>query len=357
MAPAYHSPRVQPNPKPNPDRQRSSARPRPLAVSARRRPRLACLGDLVLDVVITPAAELAIGSDTAGSVALRAGGSAANTARAFAALGGEATFIGAIGTDGLGKRLTAALRSEKVRVHTPQVRRPTARLAVLLDRSAERTFVTERGAADWLRPSHLRPAWLTRADALHMPAYSLLTEPLATAAQAAAAHARRAGRLVSVDLASRRPLLARGRGAVRGLLEELAPDVLLANADEARALVGKDSQKLLALAPLVVIKEGAAGCRVLWLAAGSGAVLQLVVATSRLETADTTGAGDAFDAGFLHSLIEQAASAGRDRTAEIGPASDRTHALRRAQVLRRAAVVGHRSAAGWLRRPRPALEL
>jgi sugar/nucleoside kinase (ribokinase family) len=322
-----------------------------------RRPRLACLGDLTLDVVIRSEQPLASGTDVPGTVVLRAGGSAANTARAFAALGGEATFIGAVGDDGLGRRLVAAVRADGVRVHAPTVRRATARLAAIVDRSGERSFVTARGAADGLRASHLRGAWLTRVDALHLPAYSLLGEPLASATKAAISHARGADRLVSVDLASRGPLLARGRGAARALLAEADPDVLLGNADEARALVGGATERLLELAPLVVVKEGAAGCRVLWRAADNGSVLQLAVATARVEAADTTGAGDAFNAGFLHALIEQTTRGAARRSPGEATSLDRTHGLRRAEVLRRAAIAGHRSAAAWVRRSQPALEL
>lgn len=365
LAPAYHSRRVQPAPTLSLSSTPAAALPRGGAVAARparlarprqRRPRLACLGDLALDIVIRPDSELAAGTDVAGGIELRAGGSAANVARAFAALGGEAMLLSAVGADGMGRRLVAALRAEGVRVQAPAVRGSTARLAVLLDRTGERSFVADRGAADGLSASRVRGAWLARADALHLPAYSLLAEPLASAARAAIGHARRAERLVSVDLASHRPLLAAGRKAARELIAEVAADVLLANTSEARALVGGASEKLLELAPLVVIKEGAAGCRVLWLATG-GEVLQLAVATGRLETADTTGAGDAFDAGFLYSLIEQSLSVERAQRRQLARPVDRTQALRRAQVLRRAAVAGHRSAAGWLRRPRPALAL
>ena len=84
----------------------------------------------------------------------------------------------------------------------------------------------------------LRTAWFTAAGALHMPAYSLLTEPLGLAAAEAVRLARDAGARVSLDLASVAPLLAGGRRTARGLLERVAPDVLFATADEAASIVG-----------------------------------------------------------------------------------------------------------------------
>jgi ribokinase len=309
-----------------------------------RRPRLVALGDLVLDIVIHPRDGVVSGSDVAGTIRFRSGGSAANTCRVFAALGGEASFIGTVGDDVWGRRLVAALRADGVRVHAPKARGATARLAALISAGGERSFVTQRGAADGLSAEQLNRTWIARTGALHLPAYSLLVEPLASAAREAAAHARRARATVSVDLASRGPLLAGGRRAAKGRIREAQPDLLFANAAEARALAGRRGERsLLDLSPVVVIKEGAAGCRVIWRADSALAtdVLEVDVATAPVAASDTTGAGDAFDAGFLYAVL----SSGEDRA----------DALRRAQVLRRAAVAGHRAAAGLLSRPRAEL--
>ncbi|MDP8905322.1 MAG: PfkB family carbohydrate kinase, partial [Chloroflexota bacterium] len=273
----------------------------PSLSNRRARPRLVALGDLVLDIVVAPEVAIASGTDVGGSIRFRTGGSAANVARSFAALGGQATFVGGVGADALGRRLVATLRSAGVTVHAARVRQPTARLVVLLGPGGERSFVTQRGAADYLRPVDLRRAWVRRAGVLHLPAYSLLAEPLAAAARQAAEWAHAGGGIVSVDLASARPLLGMGRRAARRLIADVAPDLLLANADEAAALVARGAaERLVALAPCVVIKEGAEGCRVMWRADAAdpaSELLQLTVATRRIDTTDTTGAGDAFDAG------------------------------------------------------------
>jgi sugar/nucleoside kinase (ribokinase family) len=307
----------------------------------RRRPSLVAIGDLILDIVVRADAPLVGGTDVPGTITLRAGGSAANTCRAFAALGGRATFIGAVGDDGVARRLRAALRAEGVMTRLVTTREPTARLVAVLGARGERSFITQRGAADRLRPADVRPAWLRGAGVLHLPAYSLLAEPLASAARAAAEQVRGAGGLVSLDLASHRPLLVGGRAAATRRLRDVGADILLANAAEARALAGGATESLLNIAPIVVIKEGADGCRVLW-RAGDDAVRELDVATASIDTADTTGAGDAFDAGFLNAI---------SRT------DDPRASLHRAQVLRRAAVAGHRAAARLLRRPRGELDL
>lgn len=321
-----------------------------------RRPRLVSLGDLVLDIVVRPEGALVRGSDVPGQIGFRAGGAAANACRAFVALGGRATFIGALGDDLLGRRLAASLRRDGVTLRVVPVSQPTARLVALLDPLGERSFVTQRGAADRLRPGHVRREWLAGCDVLHLPAYSLLTEPLRGAAMAAVGHARAAGALVSVDLASRGPLLGLGRREASQRIAQLDADVLLANLDEADALVGRrNERRLLELAPLVVLKEGSAGCRVIWRARTDAPdVLQLDVATAPLQASDTTGAGDAFDAGFLHSLVSDGDGGPAE---EVRSADERRQALRRGQSLRRAAVAGHRAAARALQRARPELVL
>ena len=101
--------------------------------------------------------------------------------------------------------------------------------------------------------------------------------------------------------------------------------------------------QLLEFAPVVVIKEGAAGCRVLWRGDNQAEVLEIDVATRSIAATDTTGAGDAFDAGFLHALVAGGYIGGRRATPR--------------RCLRRSALAGHRSASRLLTSPRPELAL
>jgi sugar/nucleoside kinase (ribokinase family) len=307
---------------------------------------LACLGDLTLDIVVRGSAPAALGTDVAATVRFRAGGSAANTARAFAALGGKAVFIGALGDDEVGGRLRTFMRSAGVTVHAPRVHGISPRLVVTVSPGGERSFLTDRGVADLLSPSMLRGSWLSGVGALHIPFYSFVNEPLASTAMAAVrdAHGRA---LVSVDLASRGPLVALGRRRIADILRATEPHVLFANEDELTAIGSPSPAALAKLAPISVIKQGPAGCRLVWRApdgvVGSvTSVGQALVATRRVVASDTTGAGDAFDAGFLHALL----------IGGYGPAMKVNAAL-----LRRAAIAGHRSAARLLTSPRKELAL
>jgi sugar/nucleoside kinase (ribokinase family) len=297
------------------------------------------LGDLVLDVVLAPARPLAAGSDVPGRVALVQGGSAANTARWVARLGGRATLIAAVGRDAAGRALVKAVQADGVTPHVSRIAGSrTGRIGVLVAPGGERSFVQDRGAAERLEPGELRPAWFAGADAVHLPIYSLVG-PLAESGRRALQLGRAAGAAVSVDLASIGPLLAGGRRAARALVAEVAPDVLFATAAEADALLGLGRlEDLLELAAIAVVKRGPKGATVL--ARDNAETLRFEAATQALSASDTTGAGDAFDAGFLVGWLS-ARAAGRSRSSS----------------LHRAVLAGHRAAARQLSTPRVELSI
>jgi sugar/nucleoside kinase (ribokinase family) len=314
--------------------------PRLPSRGASRGPRVIVLGDLALDVVVAPVQPIEPGTDVPGRVSLRQGGSAANTARWFARLGARATLIAAVGRDALGRSLVQAMRSDGLTVRATRVAgRRTGRIGVVIGTRGERSFVADRGAADLLRPGDLRPGWFRRVELLHLPAYSLIGEPLSSASRRAIELTRDQIGLVSLDLASIGPLLASGRRAALALIHSVLPDILLATATEARATLGSDRlEALLDLAPIVAIKRGSQGATLL--AGRPGSALRFEVATRQLAVTDTTGAGDAFDAGFLVSWL-----------------ASRQNARSVAASLRRAAVAGHRAAARELVAPKVELNL
>jgi sugar/nucleoside kinase (ribokinase family) len=306
-------------------------------------PSVVVLGDLMLDVVLAPERPLERGTDVPGRVMLRQGGSAANTARWLGRLGARTQLVTAVGRDPAGDALLAAVRRDRVVVRAVRVPgTSTGRIGVLVGSGGERSFVADRGAADALAPSDLRSSWFASADGLHLPAYSLLGEPLGTAGRLAAILAREAGAVVSVDLASSAPLLAAGRAAARDLITVVEPDLLFATEGEGAALVGmRTAERLLGLAPVAIVKRGSKGATVLIRPeAPGGPPVRFDVATKPLPVSDTTGAGDAFDAGFL--------------VAWLAVPAERRH---RPEALRRAVVAGHRAAARQLTRPAEELRL
>ena len=286
------------------------------------------LGDLVLDVVLSPDRPIESGTDVPGSVGIRQGGSAANTARWLARLGMDTQLVCAVGRDGAGRSLVIQVTGDGVRVRAARVAgQRTGRIGVIVAPGGERSFVADRRAALALTPAHLRPEWFARLDLIHVPGYSLMGEPIATAARAAVGMARSAGATVSCDLSSIGPLLAQGRRPAHELIASVGPDLLFATETEAQAFLGRyAADGLLDHASIVVIKRGARGARVI-AREPDGSILRFDVATTQVNAADTTGAGDAFSAGFLAGWLT-AQAAGRTIP----------------DALHRATVAGHRAA-------------
>jgi sugar/nucleoside kinase (ribokinase family) len=309
--------------------------------------RVLVLGDLVLDVVLQASQPIESGTDVPGRVEIRQGGSAANAARWLARLGVRAQLVCAIGRDGAGRSLVAQLRRDAVEVRAVRIAgHRTGRIGVLVAPNGERSFVADRRAATRLTPADLKNEWFDGIDLIHLPAYSLLVEPLGSAAVRAVelTRARGAdGAKVAVDLASVGPLMTHGRREARELVASLRPDLVFATESEAEALVGRAGPEgLLEHAAVAVIKRGPRGARVFArIDHGQSEPeppLRFDIATEAVPANDTTGAGDAFDAGFIAGWLGALASG---RTG--------------ADALHRATLAGHRTAARHLRSPRSEL--
>lgn len=299
--------------------------------------RVLVLGDLMLDVVLASSRPVESGTDVPGRVEIRQGGSAANTARWLARLGARVQLVCAVGRDGAGRSLVNQLERDGVTVRATRVAGArTGRIGVLVSPGGERSFVADRRAADRLTPDDLKPEWFERVALVHLPAYSLLGEPLGRAGARSLELGRTNGALTSIDLASIGPLLAGGRRAARDLIAAARPDVLFATEPEAEALLGRyAADGLLEYARIAVIKRGNRGARVVAREPGVEEPLRFDVATPSVAVADTTGAGDAFDAGFITGWLG-ARTAGRPEP----------------EALHRATLAGHRAAARHLTGPR-----
>jgi ribokinase len=262
-------------------------------------PRIVVLGDLMTDVVALASGPMARGSDTRARVRVRGGGSAANTAAWLAAARVPVAYVGRAGDDLLGRAAVAELRHLGVDVHVAlDPARPTGACVVVVTPDGERSMFPDAGANAGLAPEHLPAQLFAAGHHLHLSGYALLTEGSRAAALAALDLARAAGMTVSVDPASVNPLRTVGVEQVLGWLDGV--DLLLANEDEACLLAGladplAAGRALTERFPEVVVKLGGDGAA--WCGRDAGA--PVVVPAVRVDVVDTTGAGDAFAAGFL----------------------------------------------------------
>ena len=265
------------------------------------------LGDLLLDVVVRLEQPLVRGADTAAVTRAAAGGQAANVAAWAVALGARARFVGKRAADPAGRLVTDELVARGVEVLGPEVEARNGVVVSLVDADGERTMASDRGVAPLLSPLELEMAWFRGCAWLHIAGYSLLARPIDEAAAKAAGAVRAQGGRISVDLSSWRSIVEYGGDRLRRRLEILEPDVVLANERERDALGGELP------AATWVVKLGRDGCVV-----GRNGGEERFPAVEPVEVVDTTGAGDAFAAGFLVGGPELALAAAARCVAGMG---------------------------------------
>ena len=229
---------------------------------------------------------------------LTVGGSGAIMACGAARLGLRVAFAGVVGDDLFGSYMREELAARGVDIGgmVTDPHRPTG-LTVVLSTSEDRAILTSPGTIGDLRASMIDPVYLHAARHVHVSSYFLQTG-LRPDLPDLLESARASDATTSLD-----PNWDPSGEWDGGLIDLLpAIDVLLPNEMEATSL-GHSSDLDAAIAtlrsrgPLVAVKAGARGA----LAAGPGELVQ--VDAVPVETVDTTGAGDSFDAGFVAAMI------------------------------------------------------
>jgi sugar/nucleoside kinase (ribokinase family) len=256
---------------------------------------LVCVGDLVEDVVVWSTGAQRSGTDNAARIRRTRGGAAANVAAFASSLGTPVRFIGKVGDDHVGDALVRDLVAAGVDARVQRQGR-TGTIVILVDASGERTMYPDRAAAAELTdvPDH----WFSGASAIHLSAYSLVGPPLSVLRRASDV-ARAEGAIRTLDASSVALIDSVGPAMFRDLVRTLQPTYIFANRIEAdtgslRDLAGSGTS--------VVVKNGVDPTEVLL---GDGLTTTVAVPPVG-EVRDTTGAGDAFAAGFLSAVLDQA---------------------------------------------------
>ena len=261
-----------------------------------------CLGILVADVIARRVDELpARGSlGLVDEVSLHGGGCAVNTASVLARLGLSAAVAGKVGADPFGDFVLGLLDERGVErggvSRDPGV--ATSATVVLVDSSGERTFLHVPGANGRVRLEELDEDVLFSGRVLHLAGALVMPELDGEPAATVLERAKARGLTTSLDTV----------WDATGRWERILPilpfvDLFVPSLAEATAISG---EKELAAAAAwlrgrgvgtVALKLGADGCYV------AGAGFEGCVAAPAVEAVDSTGAGDAFAAGFLYGHL------------------------------------------------------
>lgn len=283
------------------------------------------IGDVMTDILVVPQGPIARGTDTAATIQPMAGGSGANQAVWLAAMGVDAHFVARVGMADEA-RLVRHFEGQGVAAHlAADEGAPTGTLICLVDADGERSFLTDRGANARLCAEDLPGELLDSVERLHISGYALFEETPRVALMDFMAIATGRDIPVSIDPASTGFL--EGVGPQNFIAWTKGADIVFPNADEARLLTGQTEpdQQVAALLnhyPRVVLKRGREGA--IYAARDAQA---FALPAESVDMIDTTGAGDAFLAGFLaaelrgddpHACLAAAISAGARAVTKLG---------------------------------------
>ena len=263
--------------------------------------RFLCIGDAALDVIVKMQTEIHVGSDTTSQISMHGGGAAANTATWLADLGHDVYFSCRLGEDAAGRAIASEFDQWGIEYRKEFLaKEKTGVVVVLVNNAGERTMFPDSGANSGIDEKNLPP--LVGFDAAFLSGYSLFN-PLSTSGVLRMISMIKAANIPLIfDPASVGTMTAFGRQRVLEILPLM--DIALMNDDEARYITGKNElidalESLTSLVPLVVIKTGSSGA----IAQLRGGTL-LESKTEAIAAIDTTGAGDAFAAGFIPRWLE-----------------------------------------------------
>jgi len=232
------------------------------------------------------------------------GGSAANTVAALASMGGRGAFVGKVRDDQLGTVFTHDMRASGVHFDTAPATdgAATATSLVLVTPDAERTMQTYLGACVDLGPDDIDTGEIGAAQVTYLEGY-LWDPPAAKQAFVKAAEAaHEMGREVALSLSD--PFCVDRHRADFVDLVDGHVDIVFANEDEIISLYEVDDfaaalQAVRGRCKLAALTRSAKGSVIM-----AGDEIHIIDAEPVARVVDTTGAGDAYAAGFLYGYTQ-----------------------------------------------------
>lgn len=232
------------------------------------------------------------------------GGSAGNTMACFASFGGKGAYIGKVADDALGMTFASDLKEMGVTYKTAPLSTgaSTGRCMILVTPDGERTMNTYLGAAVELTPDDIPEDLISDAQVTYLEGY-LFDPPKAMEAFIKAARiAHEAGRRTALTL-SDSFCVDRHREAFKDLVAHHV-DILFANEHELKALYETET-----LEDALEIVKGQCAISATTLSEKGSIIINsgkrtTAPAEANVKVMDSTGAGDAYAAGFLYGFTE-----------------------------------------------------
>jgi sugar/nucleoside kinase (ribokinase family) len=262
--------------------------------------RVLVVGEINVDLILQGAHAFPIpGKEVlVDDVVLTLGSASAICAMGLARLGTPVAFLGKVGTDPWGEFCVDAMRAAGIDVSRvagdPKLK---TGVTVSITSPHDRALVSYLGSIRALRPEDVPVAAFAGFDHLHVSSY-FLQEGLRPGIRGLFARARGAGLTTSLD-----PGFDPSERWEADIVATLAEtDLFLPNEVEVTAItrrfnVADALRQLENGRTRVIAKLGPQGCMTL----EDGQ--PLAVPAFRIDPVDTTGAGDSFDAGFLHAWL------------------------------------------------------
>lgn len=264
-----------------------------------------CAGIIVADHVCAPIPRLPNAGEliTADNMILAVGGCAANAAVGLARMKARAAVVGRVGDDGFGAAVVDMLRLQNVATDAVVVsrRRPTSQTMIVNVAGQDRRFIHMFGANGDFTAADIPLDRVLCSRVLYVGGYFLLPALMQADLVPIFAAAQTRGVRTVLDVA------LPGPGEYLSQIERLLPhvDVFLPNEQEAAAILGVTDPMMQAEtfhrlgAGVAVVTCGGEG------AALSAQGLRLRSGVYPVEVVDGSGAGDAFDAGFIYGLLHR----------------------------------------------------
>ena len=277
---------------------------------------VAVIGDALIDYQYWVAKMPPVGGDEMISMSNKStGGSAANSAIALGMLSVRTSFCGRIGSDDNGRWIQEKMIRAGVDISSMQYGESTGYVLSIIDKNSERTMLSFRGAsAEPLKLTFGLKQILQKCRMLLLSGYCLMNEAQADLSLEAVLEVKHAGGLVAFDPS---PVIGQINPSI---LEKLfkVTDIILPNKTELKAITNKEDMQegiefLLQKIPCIALKQGAEGAtaaiqegfRSPMCAAFTEKMICRVPAI-KTTAIDTTGAGDAFNAGFIAGMLQSA---------------------------------------------------